>query len=94
VRAWFWLALVAVLAVPAIARAVRRRRFQDPLIASLIKPPSDRGFGKHDQAQETAARQRLERAQQLAKDAARVRLPRRLVFLEEERTNVRGFTRG
>ena len=88
---WFWVALVA-LVVPMIVRALRHR--PDPLINSLIKSPVDRGFGTHDEAQETAARQRRQRAEALVKDAARARLPRRLVFLEDERTNVRGFTRG
>jgi hypothetical protein len=91
---WLWLALVAILTVPAIARAVKRLRRRDHVIDSLIRPPVDRGFGGHDEAQEAAARQRRQRAEALAKDAARARLPRRLVFLEEERGNVRGFNRG
>jgi hypothetical protein len=71
-----------------------RRRHADPVIDSLIKKPVDRGFGRHDEAQEAAARQRRHRAEVLANDAARARLPRRLVFLEEDRGNVRGFHRG
>lgn len=83
---WRYLAVLVVFVLPVCGwayRTILRFRAGDQKIAKLIKPPVDCGFGKHDEAQEQAARKRREQAGSLALDAARARLPRRLVMLDE-----------